>query len=317
MYLLVLFIPFLLFILSGCFGRYFGRKIIIKYVLILNLILLIISSIIFYEVCLSNMVVTLNLYNWCTTNNSIISIGFFFDSLSSIMILIIVFISSLVQIYSLEYMNQDPHLNRFMSYLALFTFFMLMLVLSDNFLQLFIGWEGVGFCSYLLINFWFTRILANKASLKAMIINRISDVFFILGILLIYLYFNSLDYKLIFDLIPLFVNKKLTFLWFDVNFITLIAFFLFIGAIGKSAQIGFHTWLPDAMEGPTPVSSLLHAATMVTAGIFLIVRCSPIFEYAPFVLFLISIFGALTAFFGAITGFFSIWYKKSYSIFYL
>jgi NADH:ubiquinone oxidoreductase subunit 5 (subunit L)/multisubunit Na+/H+ antiporter MnhA subunit len=215
------------------------------------------------------------------------------------MLIVVTFISSLVHIYSTEYMSHDPHLPRFMSYLSLFTFFMLILVTADNFIQLFVGWEGVGLCSYLLINFWFTRIQANKAAIKAMIVNRIGDFGLALGIFCIYITFNSVEYSTVFALVPLFENDYLNFLGFDIHLITLIGILLFIGAVGKSAQLGLHTWLPDAMEGPTPVSALIHAATMVTAGVFLLGRCSPIFEYAPFALFVITLIGAMTAFFAA------------------
>jgi len=228
--------------------------------------------------------------------------GFQFDSLTVVMLIVVTFISSLVHLYSTEYMSHDPHLPRFMSYLSLFTFFMLILVTADNFIQLFVGWEGVGLCSYLLINFWFTRIQANKAAIKAMIVNRIGDFGLALGIFSIYITFNSVEYSTVFALVPLFEQDSLYFLGFNFHLLTLIGVLLFIGAVGKSAQLGLHTWLPDAMEGPTPVSALIHAATMVTAGVFLLARCSPIFEYAPGALFIVTIIGAMTAFFAATTG---------------
>jgi len=213
------------------------------------------------------------------------------------MLIIITLISLFVQIYSIEYMSHDPYLSSFMSYLSLFTFFMLILVAADNFLLLFLGWEGVGVCSYILINFWYTRILANKAALKAMIMNRIADVFFIFALVLLILYFKSVNYILIFHLMPFFLNEIISFFGFNLKLIDVIAFFILIGAIGKSAQIGLHTWLPDAMEGPTPVSALLHAATMVTGGVFLVIRCSPIFEYSNIILCLMTLIGGITAFF--------------------
>jgi len=179
---------------------------------------------------------------------------------------------------------------------------MLILVTADNFIQLFVGWEGVGLCSYLLINFWFTRIQANKAAIKAMIVNRIGDFGLALGIFSIYITFNTIEYSTVFALVPLFEHDSLNFLGFTFHLLTLIGVLLFIGAVGKSAQLGLHTWLPDAMEGPTPVSALIHAATMVTAGVFLLARCSPIFEYAPNALFIVTIVGAMTAFFAATTG---------------
>lgn len=216
------------------------------------------------------------------------------------MIIVVTSISMLVHLYSTAYMSHDPYILRFMSYLSSFTFCMLLLVTSSNYVQLFIGWEGVGLCSYLLINFWFTRILANKAALKAMIVNRIADVFFILAILIIFLTFKTTDFKVVFTLVPFISNELYVFLGYECLKINIIAFFLFIGAIGKSAQFGLHTWLPDAMEGPTPVSSLLHAATMVTAGVFLILRSSLIFEYSELALNLLVLIGGITALFAGI-----------------
>ena len=228
--------------------------------------------------------------------------GFLFDSLTVVMCVVVTFVSSIVHLYSTEYMANDPHLSRFMSYLSLFTFFMLVLVTADNFIQMFVGWEGVGLCSYLLINFWFTRIQANKAAIKAMILNRIGDFGLVLGILIIFVEFKAVDYATVFAVVTVFTNKFFNFLNFDFDLISIRCFFLFIGAVGKSAQLGLHTWLPDAMEGPTPVSALIHAATMVTAGVFLIVRTSILFEHTPSILSLVSIIGACTAFFAATVG---------------
>jgi proton-translocating NADH-quinone oxidoreductase chain L len=189
-----------------------------------------------------------------------------------------------------------------MSFLSLFTFFMLILVTADNFIQMFVGWEGVGLCSYLLINFWFARIQANKAAIKAMLINRIGDFGLALGIFAIVYIFKSVDYSTVFALASSFIDIKIFFLNFEFNSLTVIGLLLFVGAVGKSAQIGLHTWLPDAMEGPTPVSALIHAATMVTAGVFLLARCSPLLEYAPNALIVITVMGAMTSFFAATTG---------------
>jgi proton-translocating NADH-quinone oxidoreductase chain L len=226
------------------------------------------------------------------------------------MVLMVTFISLLVHLYSLEYMNNDPHLPRFLSYLSLFTFFMLVLIVSDNFLQLFVGWEGVGLCSYLLINFWFSRIQANKAAIKAMLLNKIGDIGLALGILLIFYTFHSIEFFTIFNLVPFVFLKTIYIFNIKFNLLTLITILLFIGAIGKSAQIGLHTWLGDAMEGPTPVSALIHAATMVTAGVFLLLRCSPLFEFAPNVLFIITLIGSLTCFFASSIGLFQNDLKK-------
>jgi NADH-ubiquinone oxidoreductase chain 5 len=218
------------------------------------------------------------------------------------MLVVVCGISSLVHLYSTEYMAADPHQSRFMSYLSLFTFFMLLLVTGDNFAQMFLGWEGVGLASYLLINFWFTRLQANKSAIKAMVMNRIGDFGLALGLCSIFFCFRSLDYPVVFGLSTLMAENTFLFLGFDLNALTVITILLFVGAVGKSAQLGLHTWLPDAMEGPTPVSALIHAATMVTAGVFLIIRCSPLFELSPLSLTVVTVFGALTAFFAATTG---------------
>ncbi len=215
MYLLILFIPLLNFLLNSLFGRLFGRSICYILTIVCSLITFMISIFIFYEIFLMQSVVVLSFYNWILVDTNVVTIGLLFDSLTSIMLVIITFISFLVHLYSLGYMSHDPHLIRFLSYLSLFTFFMLILVTADNFLQLFLGWEGVGICSYLLINFWYTRVLANKAALKAMIMNRIADVFFIIAILIIYVTFNTLDYLVIFQLIPYFNNVYFSFLGFN------------------------------------------------------------------------------------------------------
>jgi len=233
----------------------------------------------------------LPIWIWIDVELLQVEFGGFFDSLTAIMLFVVTFISLLVHIYSCEYMKNDPHLQRFLAYLSLFTFFMIVLVTSNNFIQLFTGWEGVGICSYLLINFWFTRIQANKAAIKAVIVNRIGDTAFAIAIFLIFKSTGSVDFSTVFLLTTKLNNLE----------INTICFFLFLGAMGKSAQIGLHTWLPDAMEGPTPVSALIHAATMVTAGVFLIVRCSFLFQEANLILPLMTIVGSLTTFFAATT----------------
>ena len=202
-------------------------------------------------------------------------------------------------IYSIGYMSHDPHKPRFMAYLSLFTFAMLTLVTSDNFLQLFFGWEGVGLCSYFLIGFWFKKNSANSAAIKAFIVNRVGDFGFALGIFLIFYLFGTVNYTEVFQNVSIYTNTDLDFLGLNLNSIDLVCILLFIGAMGKSAQFFLHTWLPDAMEGPTPVSALIHAATMVTAGVFLVVRCSPIYEYSEFALSIITIIGMTTALFAA------------------
>ncbi len=236
---------------------------------------------------------------WISSGNFVANWSINVDPLSSIMLVVVTFVSALVHIYSIGYMSHDPHKPRFMSYLSLFTFSMLVLVVSDNFLQLFFGWEGVGLCSYLLIGFWYKKETANNAAIKAFIVNRIGDFGLAIGIFLIFLFFGSINFEEVFKIAPQFVEKKLLFFGFEFNLITLICLFLFIGAMGKSAQFLLHTWLPDAMEGPTPVSALIHAATMVTAGVFLIVRCSPLFEYSQVALNVVTIIGMITAIFAA------------------
>ena len=221
------------------------------------------------------------------------------DPLTSIMLLTVTSISALVHVYSIGYMVLDPHKPRFMAYLSLFTFSMLILVTSDNLLQLFFGWEGVGLCSYLLIGFWFQRPSANSAAIKAFIVNRVGDFGFALGIMGIFLVFGSVDFDTVFSLAGGVAGKSFVFLGVELDILTTITCLLFLGAMGKSAQLGLHTWLPDAMEGPTPVSALIHAATMVTAGVFMVVRFSPLFEYSPVTLTIITVIGASTAIFAA------------------
>jgi NADH-ubiquinone oxidoreductase chain 5 len=302
MYLNIVFFPLVGSITSSFFGRFIGPQGagIITVLCVASSLFL--SFFAFYEVGFLETPCYIKLLPWFKSEYLCANWGFQFDSLTVVMLIVVTFISTLVHLYSTEYMSHDPHLPRFMSYLSLFTFFMLILVTADNFIQLFVGWEGVGLCSYLLINFWFTRIQANKAAIKAMIVNRVGDFGLALGIFSIYITFNSVEYSTVFALVPLFEADVLNFLGFEVHLLTLIGILLFIGAVGKSAQLGLHTWLPDAMEGPTPVSALIHAATMVTAGVFLLARTSPIFEYAPGALIVVTIVGSMTAFFAATTG---------------
>lgn len=304
MYLSIIFLPLLSSIYLGFFSRWIGRTYSLKFSIFCMSLTTIFSCYQFIQNILQNQFYYLQLINWICTDNIYLSWGFLFDSVTIVMLFIVSFISLIIHIYSLDYMKQDPHQIRFISFLSLFTFFMLILITSDNFLQMFVGWEGVGICSFLLINFWYTRIQANKAAIKAMLINRIGDFGLLIGILTIFLYFNSLNYAVIFNIIPYYTSLNISFYFFSVNLIDFITFFLFIGAIGKSAQLGLHAWLPDAMEGPTPVSALLHSATMVTAGVFLLIRISPLLEYSNKILFLITIIGAVTAFFAATIGLF-------------
>lgn len=301
MYLNIIFLPLLGFIASGLFGRFLGGR-GASFVTILPIIVSwALSCLAFYEVGLNCCPTYINLMTWLESDFLHVDWSFCFDTLTVVMLIIVTFISTLVHIYSLEYMGGDPHLPRFMGYLSLFTFFMLILVTADNFVQMFVGWEGVGLCSYLLINFWFTRIQANKAAIKAMLVNRVGDFGLALAIFGIFSCFGAVDYATVFSLVPQMSSHLISFGGIQLNAINLVGLLLFVGAVGKSAQLGLHTWLPDAMEGPTPVSALIHAATMVTAGVFLLARCSPLLEYCPSALSIIGIVGAMTAFFAATT----------------
>ena len=259
----------------------------------------ILSIILFYNGIVYEDYGNYKIYQWIASGKFVVNASINIDPLSSIMLVVVSLVSALVHIYSIGYMSHDPDKPRFMCYLSLFTFAMFTLVVSDNFLQLFFGWEGVGLCSYLLIGFWHKKNSANNAAIKAFIVNRIGDFGFAIGIFLIFIFFGTLNYEEVFILTPNFSDTEINFLGLEVNLITVTCLFLFIGAMGKSAQFFLHTWLPDAMEGPTPVSALIHAATMVTAGVFLVVRCSPIFEYSQVALNFVAIVGMITALFAA------------------
>ena len=294
---LIIFLPLIASITSGFFGKYLRFNDFIVSFLILTSASL--SIFIFYEVIINNYSSNKLIFNWITSGNFIINWSINVDALTSVMLVVVSLISSIIHFYSIGYMSKDQHKPRFMAYLSLFTFSMLVLITADNFLQLFFGWEGVGLCSYLLIGFWYQKPAANSAAIKAFIVNRVGDFGFAIGIFLIFIFCKTLNFNEVFDLIPSLSDKEIFFFGLEFNLITLICFMLFFGAMGKSAQIFLHTWLPDAMEGPTPVSALIHAATMVTAGVFLIVRCSPIFEYSETALNFITLVGMLTAFFAA------------------
>jgi NADH-quinone oxidoreductase subunit L len=259
----------------------------------------ILAGITFKNVAIDGQSYTLHLFNWISSGTLSIDWVIRVDVLTAVMLVVVTWVSAVVHIYSIGYMHDDEHTPRFFSYLSLFTFFMLMLVTADNLLQLFLGWEGVGLCSYLLIGFWYKRPSANAAAMKAFIVNRVGDLGFMLGLLLTFTIFGSIHFADIFAAVPNQVSAVYTVLGYDIHALTLIGILLFIGAMGKSAQLGLHTWLPDAMEGPTPVSALIHAATMVTAGVFLVARMSPLYEYAPIALMLITVVGATTALFAA------------------
>lgn len=302
MYSLIVLLPLIGSLLGGGFGRFFGFRGAALITTSCVLISFLCSCVAFYEIALSGSSCFVQLPSWFFSEMFDASWGFYFDSLTVVMLIVVTSVSSLVHIYSISYMAEDPHIPRFMAYLSIFTFFMLMLVTADNFLQMFFGWEGVGLASYLLINFWFTRLQASKASIKAMLVNRVGDFGLALGIMGLFSIFKTVQFPLIFATAPYFVEKSIMFCNIEFNALTLICILLFIGAIGKSAQLGLHTWLPDAMEGPTPVSALIHAATMVTAGVFMISRCSPLFEYSPTALMVVTFIGAMTCFFAATTG---------------
>ena len=299
MELTLLFLPLLSFIISGFFGKYLGDRISEIITSLFVSISAVLALIVFYYVITQGYENNIVIASWFHSGSLNVNWSVKVDALSAVMLVVVTLISSLVHIYSIGYMSRDPHKTRFMAYLSLFTFAMLTLVTSDNFLQLFFGWEGVGLCSYFLIGFWYKKDSANAAAIKAFIVNRVGDFGFALGIFLIFYLFGTVNYNEVFQQIPQNLNNELTFLGLHINSIDLICMLLFIGAMGKSAQIFLHTWLPDAMEGPTPVSALIHAATMVTAGVFLVVRCSPIFEYSQLTLNIITFVGMSTAFFAA------------------
>ena len=295
----LLFLPLIASITSGFLGKFLGDRnseIITSVFVSISAIL---SLVLFYSVIVNGYESNVVVAKWINSGTLDVNWSIKVDALSSLMLVVVTLVSALVHIYSIGYMSHDPHKPRFMAYLSLFTFSMLTLVTSDNFLQLFFGWEGVGLCSYFLIGFWFKKDSANAAAIKAFVVNRVGDFGFALGIFLIFYLFGTVNYSEVFNQIPQIVDKNLFFLGFNVKAVDLICILLFIGAMGKSAQIFLHTWLPDAMEGPTPVSALIHAATMVTAGVFLVVRCSPIFEYSPLTLNIITVVGMITAFFAA------------------
>lgn len=302
MYSSIVLLPLLGSIITAFSAPYIGSQLAARIATSSVLLSFVFSLIAFKEVAMLGSPCYVDLFPWIVSGYVQIHWGFMFDSLTVMMLVVVTSISSLVHLYSIGYMSHDPHVPRFFSYLSIFTFFMLILVTANNLVQLFVGWEGVGVSSYLLINFWFTRIQANKSAMKAMIVNRIGDFGLSLGIFVLFFVFKTVNFETLFALSSSLANTNLVFLSNNIDAITLISILLFIGSIGKSAQVGLHTWLPDAMEGPTPVSALIHAATMVTAGVFLLLRCSPLIEYAPDALLIIAIVGSLTAFFAATTG---------------
>ena len=296
---LIVFLPLFGFLFCFFFGKIFGFKasqIITTSFLFISAIL---SWFLFFSYLGEREMEVIYIFNWFTSGNFIVDWSIRLDSLTTTMFIVVCSVSACVHLYSIGYMSDDPSKERFMGYLSLFTFFMLMLVSSNNLLQMFFGWEGVGLASYLLIGFWYHKPSANNAAIKAFLVNRIGDFGYALGIAGIFYIFGSVEFSVIFDNAESFKDHSIQFIGLNFSTIDLLCFLLFIGAMGKSAQLGLHTWLPDAMEGPTPVSALIHAATMVTAGVFLVARMSPLFEYALFTNLFIIFIGASTAIFAA------------------
>ena len=310
MYIAILFFPLLGSFFSGFISQLLGSIGACRFSIICIFFSFFISILLFLDVIFLGNTTTFTVTSWIHSGLLCSNWGFLFDGLTAVILVVVTSISLLVHIYSSSYIEYDPHLSRFISYLSFFTFFMIILVSADNFIQMFVGWEGVGLCSYLLINFWYTRIQANKAAIKAILVNRVGDFGLALGIFGLFFETGSVEYSTVFSVVPFFFSKTFTFFGLHFHSATLFSFILFIGAVGKSAQIGLHTWLPDAIEGPTPVSALIHAATIVTAGVFLLVRCSPLFEFCPTTLWFITLFGGMTAFFAATTGLFQNDLKK-------
>src|SRR6266550_3705263 len=304
MYTAIVFLPILGSVIAGLFGRVIGARgaeIVTTGLLFVSAVL---SCYALYDVAYLGHSYIAPVAPWIVSGNFAVDWALRIDSLTAVMLVVVAGVSSLVHLYSVGYMHDDPHRPRFFSYLSLFTFAMLMLVTANNFLQMFFGWEGVGLASYLLIGFWYTRPSAVAAAIKAFIVNRIGDFGFALGVFGVYYVFGTLDSDRVFMAAPMFVGKSFVFAGYSVDILNTLCILLFIGAMGKSAQLGLHTWLPDAMEGPTPVSALIHAATMVTAGVFLVCRASPLFELAPTALAFVVFIGATTAFFAASVGLF-------------
>jgi NADH-quinone oxidoreductase subunit L len=298
-YVLAVFLPLAGAALAGLGGRWLGDKGAIA-ASCGSLALAALCGIVgLIEVALGGETRTITLFTWVASGTFEADWALRFDQLSAVMVFVVTFVSAAVHFYSIGYMAHDESKPRFFGYLSLFTFFMLSLVTADNFLQMFFGWEGVGLCSYFLIGFWYDRSSANTAAIKAFLVNRVGDFGFALGIMGVFLVFDSISFDTVFQAVPDKAGASMDFLGVQVPVLTTLCLLLFVGAMGKSAQLGLHTWLPDAMEGPTPVSALIHAATMVTAGVFMVARLSPMFEYAPDALAVVAVVGASTAFFAA------------------
>jgi NADH-quinone oxidoreductase subunit L len=290
-------------LIAGLFGRVIGRAGAHSAAILGVLTAFVLSLVVFKDVIYAGNTFNGAVYVWGVSGQIPLEVGFQIDALSALMMVVVTFISLMVHIYTIGYMHDDPGYQRFFSYIALFTFSMLMLVMSNNFLQLFFGWEAVGLMSYLLIGFWYTRPTAIAANLKAFLVNRVGDFGFLLGIAAVYMYFGTLDYAAVFSIAPHLASQSVQIVpGVDWNIMSLICILLFVGAMGKSAQVPLHVWLPDSMEGPTPISALIHAATMVTAGIFMVARMSPLYELSETALSVVLVIGAITALFMAFLG---------------
>ncbi len=298
----IVFLPLIGAIIAGLFGRFIGDRASMLVTCILLTVSGILSWIVFFDVALGGNPRSVRLFTWMDVTGFSFAWALLVDQLTAVMLIVVTTVSSVVHWYSIGYMSHDDSKPRFFAYLSLFTFFMLMLVTADNLVQMFFGWEGVGLASYLLIGFWYKKPSANAAAIKAFVVNRVGDFGFALGIFGVFVIFGSVEFSEIFPAVAGKANAQIVFLNGEYHAMTVLCLLLFMGAMGKSAQLGLHTWLPDAMEGPTPVSALIHAATMVTAGVFMVCRLSPLFEYSETALAVVTIVGASTAFFAATVG---------------
>jgi len=301
-YQAIVFLPIIGALIAGLFGRAIGDRAAEILTTTFLGIAAVLSWIVFVDVGFGHTTTKVTLMRWVTSGDLDVSWAIRVDTLTAVMLVVVNTVSALVHLYSIGYMHEDPSRARFFAYLSLFTFAMLMLVTADNFLQMFFGWEGVGLASYLLIGFWYHKPEANAAAIKAFVVNRVGDFGFALGIFGIFFIFQSIGFDQVFAAAPEMAGKTFLFLGHQVDIMTTLCLLLFVGAMGKSAQFLLHTWLPDAMEGPTPVSALIHAATMVTAGVFMVARLSPLFELAPGALQVVTLVGSITAFFAATIG---------------
>ncbi|MDX2157427.1 MAG: NADH-quinone oxidoreductase subunit L [Hyphomicrobiaceae bacterium] len=301
-YQAIVFLPILGALIAGLFGRAIGDRASEIVTTLCLMIAAVLSWMVLVQVGFGHSTAKVTLLRWVTSGDLDVSWGIRIDTLTAVMLVVVTTVSALVHLYSIGYMHGDPGRARFFAYLSLFTFAMLMLVTSDNFLQLFFGWEGVGLASYLLIGFWYHKPEANAAAIKAFVVNRVGDFGFALGIFGVFFIFQTIGFDQVFSAAPDMAGKTMDFLGYKVDILTTLCLLLFLGAMGKSAQFLLHTWLPDAMEGPTPVSALIHAATMVTAGVFMVARLSPLFEQAPAALEIVTLVGVITAFFAATVG---------------